>query len=280
MWTKAADLQNYSEEKEDCKGFLPFLHRNGAIGSLPGQKWVRNPGGLLLQDACLVFRDASCEARQAVGSESAVGEAAPVRRRLAELDREWDIERTLEANAAALGLLGLSLGATVNRKWFVLPAIISGFLLQHALQGWYPPVEVFRRLGYRTRAVHCVQPSDNVGHCLGRGVPFDAHSAKFERLLRNRRHCKLYGYMAQYSHQSEVPRRLVGLLVFKTSAPVTSWWVGSIPTHFRQYNFNNLQLQEKVRRSRKDSGRGFGGSSRQPSNFFTETTQSGLRSRP
>jgi hypothetical protein len=32
----------------------------------------------------------------------------------------------------------------------------------------------------------------------------------------------------------EVPRRLVGLLVFKTSVPVTSRQVGSIPMHFRQ----------------------------------------------
>ncbi len=36
-----------------------------------------------------------------------------------------------------------------------------------------------------------------------------------------------------YIINTEVPRRLVGLLVFKTSAPVTSWWVGSIPMHFR-----------------------------------------------
>ena len=35
-----------------------------------------------------------------------------------------------------------------------------------------------------------------------------------------------------YQHGSA--RALVGLLVFKTSAPVTSWWVGSIPMHFRQ----------------------------------------------
>ena len=34
-----------------------------------------------------------------------------------------------------------------------------------------------------------------------------------------------------YQHGSA--RVLVGLLVFKTSAPVTSWWVGSIPMHFR-----------------------------------------------
>jgi hypothetical protein len=71
-------------------------------------------------------------------------------RRLEELDREWDIERTLEANAASIALLGLSLGAFADRRFFALPAIVAGFLLQHALQGWCPPVPVFRRLGFRT----------------------------------------------------------------------------------------------------------------------------------
>lgn len=72
--------------------------------------------------------------------------------RLAELDHEWDIERTLEANAAAVSLIGLTLGATVNRKWFVFPAVVAGFLLQHAIQGWCPPVPLFRRLGFRTQS--------------------------------------------------------------------------------------------------------------------------------
>ncbi|GAB2788856.1 hypothetical protein GCM10027040_13830 [Halomonas shantousis] len=70
--------------------------------------------------------------------------------RLDELDREWDIERTLEANAATLGLAGVALGATLDRRWLLLPAAVSGFLLQHALQGWCPPVSVFRRRGVRT----------------------------------------------------------------------------------------------------------------------------------
>jgi hypothetical protein len=70
--------------------------------------------------------------------------------RLRELDAEWDIERVLEANAATVSLIGLTLGATVNRKWFFLPAIVGGFLLQHALQGWCPPLPLFRRLGIRT----------------------------------------------------------------------------------------------------------------------------------
>lgn len=71
-------------------------------------------------------------------------------RRLAQLDREWDVERTLEANAAIASLVGLTLGATVNRKWFLFPATVAGFLLQHAVQGWCPPLPLFRRLGIRT----------------------------------------------------------------------------------------------------------------------------------
>jgi hypothetical protein len=81
----------------------------------------------------------------------AVQDKQTISERLAELDREWDIERTLEANAAAVGLLGLILGATSSRKWFFLPALVSGFLLRHAIQGWCPPVPLFRRLGVRTR---------------------------------------------------------------------------------------------------------------------------------
>ena len=70
--------------------------------------------------------------------------------RLQELDREWDIERLLEANAASVVLAGLLLSATVSRKWILLPVAVGGFLLQHALQGWCPPLIWFRRMGFRT----------------------------------------------------------------------------------------------------------------------------------
>lgn len=85
-------------------------------------------------------------ARHAAAGPEAIG------RRLEELDREWDIERVLEANAASITVLGVFLGATADRRWFYLPAVIGGFLLQHAVQGWCPPVPVFRRLGVRTSA--------------------------------------------------------------------------------------------------------------------------------
>ena len=48
--------------------------------------------------------------------------------------------------------MGLALGATVDRKWFIFPAAVAGFLLQHALEGWCPPLPLFRRLGFRTQS--------------------------------------------------------------------------------------------------------------------------------
>lgn len=74
-----------------------------------------------------------------------------VEQRLEELDREWDIERSLQMNAAVLSLVGLGLGVTVSRKWLLLPGVVAGFLLQHAVSGWCPPVSVFRRMKCRTR---------------------------------------------------------------------------------------------------------------------------------
>jgi len=74
-----------------------------------------------------------------------------VERRLEELEREWEIERVLQANAATLSLVGLVLGVTRDRKWLWVPGVVAGFLLQHAVSGWCPPVEVLRRWKLRTR---------------------------------------------------------------------------------------------------------------------------------
>jgi hypothetical protein len=71
--------------------------------------------------------------------------------RINELDREWDMERLLETNASALAFTGLVLGLTHSKKWLIVPGIVLPFLFQHAVQGWCPPVPVFRRLGVRTR---------------------------------------------------------------------------------------------------------------------------------
>lgn len=82
----------------------------------------------------------------------AAGGRAAIDRRLAELDQEWDMERTLQTNFASVVLAGIALGEFVDRRWHLLPVVAAGFMVQHALQGWCPPVEVFRRLGFRTQA--------------------------------------------------------------------------------------------------------------------------------
>ncbi len=74
-----------------------------------------------------------------------------ITRRIEELDREWDMERLLETNASAIAFTGLALGLTHSKKWLIVPGIVLPFLFQHAIQGWCPPVPVFRRLGVRTR---------------------------------------------------------------------------------------------------------------------------------
>jgi hypothetical protein len=87
---------------------------------------------------------------ESVASFAAGGPEA-IAARIDELDREWDIERTLELNASTLALTGLVLGAAVNKKWLIVPGIVLPFLLQHAVQGWCPPLPVLRRMGFRTR---------------------------------------------------------------------------------------------------------------------------------
>jgi hypothetical protein len=74
-----------------------------------------------------------------------------ISRRIEELEREWDMERLLETNASTLALFGLAMAAAHSEKWLILPGVVFSFLMQHAVQGWCPPVPVFRRLGVRTR---------------------------------------------------------------------------------------------------------------------------------
>ena len=70
--------------------------------------------------------------------------------RMLELDEEWDIERVLATNAASAIIISTILGFSANKKWHYATGIVGAFLLQHALHGWCPPVEIFRRLGVRT----------------------------------------------------------------------------------------------------------------------------------
>ena len=71
--------------------------------------------------------------------------------RISDLEKEWDIERILEMNASSLAFLGTILGAFVNHWFLLIPAFVTVFLFQHAVQGWCPPLPILRKIGKRTR---------------------------------------------------------------------------------------------------------------------------------
>lgn len=76
---------------------------------------------------------------------------ATITRRIEQVENETDMERLLQINASTLALTGTLLGLLHSRRWFAVPVVVLSFLLQHGLQGWCPPVVVFRRLGVRSR---------------------------------------------------------------------------------------------------------------------------------
>lgn len=77
--------------------------------------------------------------------------AEAITERIEKLQHEWSIERRLECNASVLAFTGTFLGLTVSKRWLIVPLVVSGFLFQHAVEGWCPPLPVLRKLGYRTR---------------------------------------------------------------------------------------------------------------------------------
>jgi hypothetical protein len=73
--------------------------------------------------------------------------------RLRQLDEEWDIERALETASSSLSLAGLALTILTRKKrYLILPLTVQSFFLQHALQGWCPPLPLFRKAGFRTQS--------------------------------------------------------------------------------------------------------------------------------
>jgi hypothetical protein len=73
-----------------------------------------------------------------------------ISQRIKELEKEWDINRVLQFNASGLALAGVGLSFK-NKKWLFLSGTVMLALAYISLKGWGPPINIFRRLGYRTR---------------------------------------------------------------------------------------------------------------------------------
>ena len=149
-------------------GFQWQLGSTGTVIALLGRVETNNFGsqGALLHGRCVMFPSTVDRVPQSTAAsvndeirrqmEERVERCAAagpemINRRLLELDEEWDVERTLEANAATLITVGSALALVSNRRYAFVPLVVGGFLLQHAIQGWCPPLPVLRRLGFRTQ---------------------------------------------------------------------------------------------------------------------------------
>lgn len=93
-----------------------------------------------------------------------------IRRRMAEIDREWDIDRAIFALFPVVGGVTQALGQRGHRGFTALFRVQLGFLFLHAVAGWCPPVPVLRRLGFRTR-----QELEAEKRALGRMLEARAH---------------------------------------------------------------------------------------------------------
>jgi hypothetical protein len=91
-------------------------------------------------------------AQQAIDrlSSAATASRSQLTDRLKNLSKEWDMERTLEFNASIAGSVGILFSVMFSRYWLLLTTVVLLFLLQHAVQGWCPPMPVFRAYGFRT----------------------------------------------------------------------------------------------------------------------------------
>ena len=86
-----------------------------------------------------------------------------IRERLAELDREWNVDRALMANFAIAGAISGGLAMRSLKRtgrlggWGKLFWVQMSFLLHHAVRGWCPPMPVMRRLGFRSPREICAE---------------------------------------------------------------------------------------------------------------------------
>ena len=93
-------------------------------------------------------------------------EPSKIAARLEELDREWDIERVLGLMSSALSIFGLTMGLR-RRRWLLLPLVVQSFFLQHATQGWCPPLPLLRAQGFRSPSRRSSASATPFARCSG-----------------------------------------------------------------------------------------------------------------
>ncbi|MBA3391745.1 MAG: hypothetical protein H0T89_03825 [Deltaproteobacteria bacterium] len=94
---------------------------------------------------------------QIAGQLAEIGLSAhAIRKRLDQIDREWNLDRALMAVSSVLGAFTAHRSMAAARDghslipWRLVFWTQAAFLLHHAVRGWSPPASILRRIGFRT----------------------------------------------------------------------------------------------------------------------------------
>jgi hypothetical protein len=91
------------------------------------------------------------DAEAAVRIQAAARAGDSISNSLARIDREWNFERVLETEASTMGLMGLALALRFGPRFLFVPGFVAAMVFLHAIQGWYPLLPIFRRIGVRSQ---------------------------------------------------------------------------------------------------------------------------------
>jgi hypothetical protein len=75
---------------------------------------------------------------------------AEITARLKQLEKQWSIERALEATAATFTVIGVGLAAIDGKTWLLLAGAGAMLSAANAANVWCPLAPVFRYLGLRS----------------------------------------------------------------------------------------------------------------------------------
>jgi len=132
-----------------------MLERNEAVGG-PTEIQLQAPttDRIRANTSEAVNRRIDHETRGAI--DEAVRSPSATRARLDELDREWNVDRAVMLNFGVAGAVTAFQAMRNLRQtggmggWGLLFWVQLGFLVNHAVNGWCPPLPILRRLGFRS----------------------------------------------------------------------------------------------------------------------------------